>query len=127
MEKIKTFEDACAALKLDPAALPGVTGLPEKHQKAIVAHYKLIIIAEALNDGWKPNWKDWDESKYYPWFDMDNDDDDQPGSGFSYGDYGCGRTGTCLGSRLCFKTWELAEYAGKQFEELYKEYFMIFE
>jgi len=27
-------------------------GLPEKHQKAIQAHYQLVIIAEALNGGW---------------------------------------------------------------------------
>lgn len=125
MKNIKTFEDACAALKLDPAALPVVTGLPEKHQKAIQAHYKLVIIAEALNDGWKPIWKDWEECKYYPWFQMDSDDDEVPGSGFSYYVYRYDDAFACVGSRLCFKTRALAEYAGKQFSSLYKDYFLI--
>lgn len=51
---IKTFDDACHVLNLDPSTLPVVTGLPARHQKAITAHFKLIIIAEALNEGWKP-------------------------------------------------------------------------
>lgn len=122
MKKIKTYEQACEVLQMDPTRLPVVTGLPARHQKALTAHFKLIIIVEALNEGWKPNWKDWDETKYYPWFEMDTDSDTSPGSGFSF--LGCDNdySGSVLGSRLCFKTRELAEYAGKQFEELYKEY-----
>jgi len=122
MKNIKTYEDACKALQLDPSNLPAVTGLPARHQKAITAHFQLIIITEALNEGWKPNWKDWDERKYYPWFEMDNNSDTTSGSGFSFDGYVCDVAGSGLGSRLCFKSRELAEYAGKQFESLYKEY-----
>lgn len=70
-ERVKSFEDACQVLGIS-TNVPDVKGLPRKHQKAIVANYKLIIIAEALNEGWKPNWQDSDECKYYPWFDMRN-------------------------------------------------------
>jgi len=121
--KIKSFEDACKALGIS-TNLPEVSALPVNQQKAIKAHYMLMIIAEALNEGWKPNWNDWNEYKYYPWFKMGNDGA-SPGVGFSY--VGCGDADAVsdVGSRLCFKTSELAKYAGKQFEELYKDYYLI--
>lgn len=115
---IKTFEEACQALGLDPQAVPVVTGLPEKHQNAIVAHYKLVIVAEALNEGWQPDWINWSEYKYYPWFEIEGD-------GFSYVTYYDWFTNTGVGSRLCYRTSELALYAAKQFEDLYKAYLII--
>ncbi|WP_317899445.1 hypothetical protein [Aurantibacillus circumpalustris] len=117
MKKIKTFEDALKALKL------GFTP-PEGLSKDELAYMKLKIIAQALNDGWKPNWNNWDEWKYYPWFRM-GDDGGSPGVGFSDNDYGLVYSNSTVGSRLCFKSSELAEYAGKQFEELYKDYYLI--
>ncbi len=118
--KIKTFEGACKVLKLNPkSVLPDVKGMPEHHQKAIISHAKLVIITEALNEGWKPNWKNTSEWKYYPWFKMSS------GSGLAYD--GCGDlySYSGVGSRLCFKTSELAEYAGKQFKSLYEDYFLL--
>ena len=42
MNEIKTFEDACKALKLDPEkVIPDFSMFPEKHQKAMIAHAKL--------------------------------------------------------------------------------------
>jgi len=114
MAKIKSFEAACKALGIEPI-LPEVSGLSKDHQKAIVAHYKLVIIAQALNEGWKPDWKNDNEWKYYPWFDMEN--------GFSYIYFGRRFTCSRVGSRLCFKSSELARYAGTQFLKLYKDYF----
>lgn len=119
-ERVKTFEDACKILgiKLD---LPDVSTMPKKHQKSLIAHYKLVIIAEALNEGWKPNWSDYDEYKYHPWFEYDKA---RSGFGFGSADWTSTGTSTYVGSRLCFKTKTLAEYIGKQFEELYNEYFL---
>ena len=97
--------------------------LPEKHQKAIIAHCKLIIVAEALNEGWTPNWENSREYKYYPWFKVVK----KEGSGFglAYDDYDIWATTTAVGSRLCFQTYELAEYAGKQFKELFEDSYLI--
>jgi len=120
-DKVKSFEDACQLLGIEPN-VPEVSMLPENHKKAIVAHYKLVIIAEAVNEGWKPNWDNWDERKYYPWFDLEGS---SSGAGFSYYDYGVRVTTSSVGSRLCFKTWELAEYIGKTFIDLYKDYFLL--
>lgn len=120
--QIKTFEDACTALGLNPeTVLPDFSLFPEKHQKAMTAHAKLIIIAEALNEGWKPDWKDYSERKYELWFDMDS----SAGSGFSYLGYDDWASTSYVGSRLCFKSRELARYAGEQFEKLYEDYFVI--
>ena len=119
-EKVKSFEDACAVLGI-VSALPNLTGISEKHQKAILAHYKLVIIAEALNEGWIPNWDNDDEWKYYPWFVMGS----ASGVGFSYHDCGTWRSASSVGSRLCFKSRDLARYAGEHFEELYKDYFVL--
>lgn len=120
--KIKTFEDACKALNIS-TQLPDVSMLPSNEQKAIIAHYKLTVIARALNEGWKPNWDNDDERKYYPWFNMG--EAAAPGVGFSFSDCGIGGGFSRVASPLCFKTFELAEYAGQQFTELYKEYFLI--
>jgi hypothetical protein len=120
--EIKTFEDACTKLGLDAAKLlPDFSMFPEQHQKAMKAHAKLIIIAEALNDGWKPDWENGKWDKYYPWFVMGS----PSGSGFSFRGYDHWNTSSNAGSRLCFKSDEIAEYAGKQFEELYKDYFVM--
>lgn len=122
---IETFDDACKALGLDPqTAVPVVSGMPEKHQKAIIAHAKLVIVAEALNEGWTPDWNNGQWDKYYPWFDFET----PKGSwsrGFSFLGFAFVRAFSFVGSRLCFKSGELAEYARTQFIELYREYMII--
>jgi hypothetical protein len=84
VKKIKTFIQACKKLGLDASKLPDVSCLPDIHQKAIIAHYKLIIIAQALNDGWQPNWNDSNQGKYYPWFEIKADTKSPGGSGLVY-------------------------------------------
>lgn len=67
-DKVKSFEDACKHLGLNPNDLPVVYMLPEKDRKSIIAFYKLTIIIRALNEGWEPDWSNWDKWKYYNWF-----------------------------------------------------------
>jgi hypothetical protein len=123
MSKIKTFEAACKVKGLDAKKiLPDVSTFPEEHQKALIAHAKLILIAEVLNDGWKPNWEDDDEYKYYPWFYMDKT---RYSSGFSFAGVLYVYSSSLVGSRLCFKSRDIAEYAGKTFVKLYKDLFVL--
>jgi hypothetical protein len=124
-KSIKSFEDACEKLSLDPAALPDFSMMPEKHRKALLAHAKLIIICEALNEGWTPDWNDQSQYKYHPFFEVDANDENPAGFGFSFTTYDGWLTYADVGSRLCFKSSELAKYAGKQFADLYKDYFLI--
>jgi hypothetical protein len=120
-DRVKTFEDACNELGIDSTtAIPEVATDPlQKDERSIWAYCKLIIIAKALNEGWVPNWKDSSQYKYYPWFDLSS------GSGLSCNDYGRRNSDSGVGSRLCFKSRELAEYAGKQFKDIYTEFFII--
>jgi hypothetical protein len=119
MPKVKTFEAACQKLGIDTIKVPDFSDIPVKHQAALIAHFKLVIIAQVLNDGWEPNWDDYDEYKYYPWFYMNSD------HGFGLGGVSCDLSYSCVGSRLCFKTEALAKYAATQFKSLYKDYMLI--
>ena len=107
-QNIKSFEDACIVLNKQPESL-----LPAGLQPCDIAFIKLRIIAEALNEGWQPDWSNYREYKYYPWFNMDN--------GFSFYVYVYNSANSNVGSRLCFKSSDLAEYAGKTFTDLYKD------
>jgi hypothetical protein len=117
-DRVKTFHDACSVLVVNPDdVIPD--SVPAADSKSIVAYCQLIIIARALNEGWVPDWKNASEYKYYPWFDMSS------GSGLSCFDYDDRYSFSPVGSRLCFKSRQLAEYAGKQFIDLYKDFFII--
>jgi hypothetical protein len=125
-DQIKTFEDACKVERLNPTkVLPDFKAFPAGDRKAMIAHAKLVIIAKAANrlanDGkiYKPDWNNDDEYKYYPWFEMGGS------SGFRCGDFGHWLSFSDVGSRLCFKSSEVATHIGKQFEALYKQYFVI--
>ena len=111
-DRVKSFEDACQVLGIS-TNVPEVKGLPRKHQKAIIANYKLIVIAEALNEGWKPNWQDSDEYKYYPWF------------GCSATAYTASYAYAGIGSRLCLKNRELAIYFGQTFTDLFNDSLLL--
>lgn len=119
-DRVKSFEDACQVLGIS-TNVPEVKGLPRKHQKAIITNYKLIVIAEALNEGWKPNWQDSDEYKYYPWFDMSN----PAGVGCSFTRNAASYTYANFGSRLCLKNRELAIYFGQTFTDLFNDSLLL--
>ncbi len=120
-DKVKSFEDACKVLDITPS-VPVVTGIPEKYQKPLIANYQLMVIAEALNEGWTPDWSNGEWDKWYPWFNMDNS---SSAGRFSFDDSDTLCSYSYVGSRLCFKSEELADYAGTQFLELYRELFVI--
>lgn len=112
IEKIKTYQDAVKATGIKVKFSPTDT-------KDEIAYKKLKVVAKALNQGWVPSWDNGNEYKYYPYFDM------RSGFGFSHSGYGVWHARTGVGSRLCYKTRELAEYAGKQFESIYKDFLKI--
>lgn len=112
-DRIKTLDDACIELGFDPGMEARLSGLPDE-----IAYTKLKVIIEALNQGWTPDWSNTNEAKYYPWFEYSR----SSGFGFSDTNYNYTRTDTTVSSRLCFKSRELAEYAGKQFIEIYREF-----
>lgn len=143
-ERIKTFEDARSELG---SAHP----LVEEYETItcrcgglstdILAYMKLRIICTALNEGWEPQFTK-NEWRYFPWFilytqeEIDHMDEDEKsrlvyrsrsdasafgGVAFASAHYDASRAYAYLGSRLAFKSRELAIYAGKQFIELYAD------
>ena len=122
--EIKTFEDACNAIGLQQPELviPDFLSFPSTDRQAMIAHAKLVIIAKAINGDWVPDWTDSSQWKYYPWFKMGS----SSGVGFSYDGCDDWDTGSSVGSRLCFKSSDLAKHAGQLFEqEIYKPLFTI--
>lgn len=117
---IKTFEDACKKLNLDPMKLPDVSGIPGEFARPIIAAYKLFVIYKAINNGWIPDWSNWRQYKYYPWFDVLSS-----GFGFSRSDCHCDYASADGGSRLCTDSSEKAIYIAKQFEAEYQDYLLF--
>jgi hypothetical protein len=97
----------------------------EKNMLAVVAFLKLSLISRAMNclanDGqiWQPDWSNTNEYKYYPWLKY------VAGSGFSGSGFDFGGAGTVVGSRLCFKTSEMARHAAVHFKDLYNDLFTL--
>lgn len=124
-QKVKTFESACKVLGLNPKKLPEVKMCQKELQQYILAHYKLTIITQALNEGWKPNWNDSNEWKYSVWHSIKANDKNTNGSGFDGSDYDRWHHGSAGSSRLLYKSSDLALYSGRQFKKLWKDYFLI--
>lgn len=117
-DRVKTFDDALAEygeLNSFEEELLKWKG-SDKQMKSTQAHLKMSIIAELLNEGWTPDLTNHNEYKYYPWFKYTS------GVGFSFNGCGSGYANAIVGSRLCFKSRELAEYAGKQFQDIYNDF-----
>lgn len=117
---IKTFNDACEHLGINPNNLPDTSHLEFDLAKSIIAHYKLIIIFKATNNGWTPDWTNSNECKYYPWFKVVSS-----GAGLSSSGYNCTNTHTGVGSRLYTDKPEKAEFLGTQFREIFEDYLLL--
>ena len=94
-----------------------------KHIEALIALNELFTIAEAWNkeDGFVPDFSDWNQAKWYPWFKYNKD---AAGFVYAYTPYTPPSAHAFFGSRLCFKTSERAEQFGKKFAELYNKVFI---
>jgi len=113
-DDIKTFEDACEELGIDPETVIQENDTPDE-----AAYKKLKIVVTAINQGWVPDWDNKSQYKYWPWFNLSS------GSGFSDSSSVYNSAFTTVGSRLCFESEEKSNYAAKQFNELYKQFLTI--
>lgn len=148
-ERIKTFEDAVNAIGEDHPIVAQYKTINSAFKEAdnnlhLFAYTRLAIIAEALNEGWRPEYTE-DEYRYYPWFglytqeeydDMDDEDKERcrfvgrsysnasasGGLVYANADGGSAYSSANIGSRLAFKSRELAIYCGKQFIEIWINY-----
>ncbi|MFT4221891.1 hypothetical protein [Dysgonomonas sp.] len=121
MKELKSFELCCAYLGIEPF-LPDVSQLSDDFAKALVSNYKLWVIAKAWNkkDGFAPDYDNWNQPKYYPYFYK------RP-SGFAFGRSAYDRTFAVAGSgsRLSFKTPARAKDFGEMFIDLHNDVLLI--
>ena len=144
-ERIKTLADAMEALGQGNPLVEEYIAVRDKLRTdagELIAYLKLRIIVAALNEGWEPKFTK-DEYRYFPCFyfytkeEYDKLDDEEKGrcdlrSGndayssygfvycFAYG--GASYSSASCGSRLVFRTRELAAYAGRQFTEEWADF-----
>lgn len=129
---VKAYEDVVIAIDCD-----------KEESRDVKTYLRLRIITAALNEGWKPKFEE-DERRYWPWYwlykSRQDAEDDNKGDedrvfeipeqlravlfvgsccGFAYASYGNDPSvaDPNIGSRLCYKTRELALYAAKTFYE----------
>lgn len=146
MERVKTFQDAINELGDDNPLVKQYNMLYSEFGATmdadIIAYLKLRIIAAALNEGWEPQFAK-DEWRYYPYFyfytkekyEQLSDEDKGRCVGRSYFNANAGGglvyaftfnrsaysdSSNCV--RLAFRTSELAEYAGKQFLNIWADF-----
>lgn len=127
-ERVKSYADACAVLgvgKMDEKAMKACGFRPDE-----IARRKLETITEALNEGWRPDWNNTDEYKYFPWFYIKpgagKDAEGKPSgavAGLAYANTHVAASFTIanFGSRLCFHERRTAAYAGDTFRDLYAQ------
>lgn len=151
-ERIKTFEDAVEALG-NHALVNQYRRITEEQNPPmdetatdLIAYLKLRIVVAALNEGWEPKFIE-DEWRYVPvhflYTDEELDDKDEEwkrdscliptgdyvteyaGLAFAGSDDAPSNTYADIGSRLCLKTPELATFCGKQFIELWADFWLL--
>lgn len=114
-DRIKTLADVFEATGLSSSDFYEGCEANEL-SKDEIAYRLLKLIVKVLNEGWVPNWNDSSERKWRPYFYLDS-----PGFRLFVAYYGY--TYSAVGSRLCFKSEELALYAANTFLDVYKDFF----
>ena len=148
-ERIKTFEDACNELGEENVLVQAYrtaefnTSGNQNDVSDVVAYLKLRVIAEALNEGWEPQFNK-EEYRYYPWFylyrqvEIDKMDEEKKKTmwlfgGTSYSGATCGLASArsarawsfslaSLSARLAVKSEAIAKYFGQQFIDIWADY-----
>lgn len=153
--RVQTFDDAVRELGDDHPAVKAWRSLKygyavsdtDPETADIMAYATLRVITEALNEGWKPLFTE-GERRWYAWYDFltkeeveEMSDEEKKerrvvgravnnasavgGLVYSNASYVSTGSGTGVGSRLAFKNEELAEYAAKQFGDIYADFCFI--
>lgn len=112
-DRVKTIQDAFEVTGLTPGDLFASTDTVDER-----AYKTVKLIAKALNEDWTPDWNDKKQPKYFPYFFFN-------GSGFALRFVSDYYQLSLVGSRLCFRSRELAEYAATQFVKEYNGFLSL--
>ena len=121
-DRVKNFVDACNELGKDHVFFKEYVLCQENGcSNDLIAYLKLRIITAALNEGWEPKF-DSMEQRYFPWFNAIRGKICVQCKVDSFTDSLSRTAFTSCGHFLAFKSKELAEYAGKQFMDIYSDF-----
>lgn len=154
-KRVQTLDDAVRELGDDQPAVKAWRSIKYGYSVSekdpdtadIMAYVTLRVITEALNEGWKPQFTE-GERRWYAWYDfltkeevegMSDEEKEERrvvgranvnanaigGLVYSSAYYVSTYSVTYFGSRLAFKNEELAEYAAKQFGDIYADFCFI--
>lgn len=147
-DRVKTFNDAVEELGEEHEAVKAYRAVEwylRNQMSDIKAYLQLRIITAALNEGWEPQFVR-GEYRWYGWYDLISKEDyealsdEEKGRCVGRSNYGASADGglvysyavsassysyTYYSSRLAFKSEKLAEYAAKQFIEIYADFCFI--
>lgn len=147
-DRVKTFNDAVEELGEEHEAVKAYRAVEwylRNQMSDIKAYLQLRIITAALNEGWEPQFVR-GEYRWYGWYDLISKEDYEAlsdeekgrcvgrssynayavgGRVFSNANNASSSSSTSNSSRLAFKSEKLAEYAAKQFIEIYADFCFI--
>lgn len=143
--RIKTFDDALEELGPNHPLVKEYEAICKADvTENTIVYSRLCVITAAMNEGWRPRFVK-EDYRYFPYFYLYTNEEisrmseeeksrvvfrsvgsANAGGGVSCAGASYDSASVCagFGSRLAFKTEELAEYAGKQFTKLYAEYLL---
>ena len=145
-ERIKTFEDACAELGDSNPMVLAYRDMND-NMPDITAYMKLRIITAALNEGWKPQFTK-NERRWYPLLRLYNHDEmlemsdewkqkhtsiydrdcykgEYDGLATTYTSNSPSIASSSFAPHLCYRNVALADYSGKQFIDLWADFYLI--
>lgn len=144
-DRIKTFDDALKELGPNHILVKEYNVINNNMTTLSMKYYsRLCIITAALNEGWRPKFVE-GEKRYFPYFRLYSSEEIRQmskeekssvvcrsnssaiaigGVSYAVAGYDSAYVYASIGSRLAFKTNELAKYAGKQFANLYADYLL---
>lgn len=138
-DKVKTFMDAVEILGRNNQSVKDYYNIANKTcAKDIIAFAKLKVIAEALNEGWKPEYDILDGS-YYTSFDFISEEEFErlkenekakclvfnlPDKEIKIAIVSSKLSVACEAYKISLKSRELAEYLGQQFIDIWKDYLL---
>lgn len=154
-KRVQTLDDAVRELGDDQPAVKAWRSIKYGYSVSekdpdtadIMAYVTLRVITEALNEGWKPQFTE-GERRWYAWYDfltkeevegMSDEEKEERrvvgrashnavasgGLVYSFASNVSSYLYAGFGSRLAFKNEELAEYAAKQFGDIYADFCFI--
>ncbi len=113
-DRVKNMDDVYSELGIDKISFEKSFMFKEDLDAA-----KIRLIVKVFNEGWEPDWTNHNQYKYTPYFES------KDSGGFSFSSFDVYFGTTYVGSRLCFKSKELALSVPEMFKTEYENYILI--